>query len=202
VIPIEAITGIILAGGDGRRMGGVTKSLLVAAGAPLIAHVRARLAPQVGTVMISANVAEAAHAAWGDQVIADHVPGMGPLGGLLSALEHVATPYAFCCPGDAPLLSTTLVARLGDALERSSADVALPHDGEQLQHLFLLVPTAARDSLRRYLADGGRSVHGWSDTLNAVVVDCTSDSDAFLNINTDADLQRAGDLLTPLEVAP
>ncbi len=172
VIPAEEITGIIVAGGDGQRMGGVTKSLLVAAGAPLIAHVRARLAPQVGTVMISANHDVAAHGAWGDAVIADNVPGMGPLGGLLSTLERVSTPYTFCCPADAPLLDTGLVVRLGLALQRASADIALPHDGHQLQQLFLLFPTSLRSSLRRYLADGGRSVHGWTAALNSVIVDC------------------------------
>ncbi|MBL0179849.1 MAG: molybdenum cofactor guanylyltransferase [Gemmatimonadetes bacterium] len=202
MIPAEEITGIIVAGGDGQRMGGVTKSLLVAAGAPLIAHVRARLAPQVGTVMISANVDPTAHGAWGDVVMADHVPGMGPLGGLLSILEHVATPYAFCCPGDAPLLDPTLVSRLGLALRRASADIAFPHDGHQLQHLFLLFPTSLRGSLRRYLSEGGRSVHGWTDGLNSVIVDCAQHPDAFLNINTQDNLQRADRLLTPIAVAP
>ncbi|MEI2720346.1 MAG: molybdenum cofactor guanylyltransferase MobA [Gemmatimonadales bacterium] len=195
MIPAEEITGVILAGGDARRMGGVTKSLLVAGGAPLVAHVRARLAPQVGTVMISANHELEAHAAWGDQVLPDHLPGLGPLGGLLTALEHVSTPYAFCCPGDAPLLGGTLVRRLGEALQRSDADAAIPHDGNQLQRLFLLVPTAVRDSLRDYLAADGRSVRGWSDALNTVILDCAAEADAFLNINTESDLARADTLL-------
>lgn len=202
MIPAEEITGIIVAGGDGQRMGGVTKSLLVAAGAPLIAHVRARLAPQVGAVLISANDDVAAHGAWGDAVIADNVPGMGPLGGLLSALERVSTPYTFCCPADAPLLDTGLVVRLGLALQRASADIALPHDGHQLQQLFLLFPTSLRSSLRRYLADGGRSVHGWTAALNSVIVDCAQQPDAFLNINTAADLQRADQVLSPITVTP
>lgn len=202
MIPVEEITGVILAGGDGRRMGGVTKSLLLAGGAPLVAHVRARLAPQVGAVMISANSDLAAHAAWGDQVLADHMPGLGPLGGLLTALEHVSTRYAFCCPGDAPLLGGTLVARLGEALHRSDADAAIPHDGQQLQRLFLLVPTTVRESLRDYLAAGGRSVGGWSDALNTVILDCAADADAFLNINTESDLARADSVLGALGGLP
>lgn len=198
MIPAEDITGVILAGGDGLRMGGIRKSLLVVAGAPLIAHVRGRLAPQVGTVLISANHDTVAHGAWGDQVIADHMPGMGPLGGFLSALERVSTRYAICCPGDAPLLDPSLVSRLGEALQRASADVALPHDGHRAQHLFLLVPTRVRASLRSYLAEGGRSVRGWTETLDAVVVDCGDLVDTFLNINTDADLQRAGGMITTI----
>lgn len=202
MIAAAEITGIVLAGGSGQRMGGVTKALLVAAGAPLLAHVLTRLAPQVGTIVISANQEPAAHGRWGHEVVADAVPGMGPLGGLLTVLEHVATRYAFCCPGDSPLLSTTLVARLGAALQEAQADAALPSDGDRQQHLFMLLRTDLRASLRDYLAGGGRSVHAWSDTVQPVVVDCSDAPDAFLNVNTDADLVRVEGLLAPIEDAP
>jgi molybdopterin-guanine dinucleotide biosynthesis protein A len=201
VIATAEITGIILAGGDGQRMGGVTKSLLVAAGSPLIAHVLTRLAPQVGTIVISANQEPAAHGRCGHEVVADSVPGLGPLGGLLTVLEHVATRYAFCCPGDSPLLSTTLVDRLACAMQDASADAALPSDGHRQQHLFMLLRTGLRESLRDYLAGGGRSVHAWSDTVHPVVVDCSDAPDAFLNVNTDADLVRVERLLAPIEEA-
>ena len=87
-------------------------------------------------------------------------------------------------------------------MQRASADIALPHDGHQLQQLFLLFPTSLRSSLRRYLADGGRSVHGWTAALNSVIVDCAQQPDAFLNINTAADLQRADQVLSPITVTP
>lgn len=191
MIAPDEITGLILAGGDGRRMGGVTKSLMAVAGEPLVAHVRRRLAPQVGAIVISANHDAAAHGAWGDPVIADRQPGVGPLGGLLAALEQVATPYLFCCPGDAPLLDDALVARLGDALHREAVDVAVPHDGVRVQPLFLLARTTVRAALGDYLAAGGRSVLGWIHGVSRVDVDCADRAASFLNINTRDALQQA-----------
>jgi molybdopterin-guanine dinucleotide biosynthesis protein A len=202
VIPIEDITGVILCGGEAQRMGGVIKSLALAKGIPLVGHVRARLAPQVSRIVISANAEPMAHAAWGDEVVPDGLRGMGPLGGLLTAMNQVSTPYTFCCPGDAPLLSRTLVERLGEPMLLASADVAMPHDGEQQQQLFLLLRTSVRDSLRNYLSDGRRSVLGWTDTLPGVVVDMPDERAAFLNVNTAADLIRAEALLAAIEVAP
>jgi len=135
-------------------------------------------------------------------VVPDGLRGMGPLGGLLTAMNQVNTPYTFCCPCDAPLLSRTLVERLGERLLLASADVAMPHDGVRTQQLFLLLRTSVRDSLRNYLSEGGRSVLGWTDTLPGVVVDVRDELTAFLNVNTAADLLRAEALLAAIEVAP
>ncbi|MDX2260248.1 MAG: molybdenum cofactor guanylyltransferase MobA [Gemmatimonadales bacterium] len=201
MIPIEDITGVILCGGEARRMGGVHKSLALAMGIPMVGHVRARLAPQVSRIIISANAEPVAHAAWGDEVVPDGLRGMGPLGGLLTAMNQVNTPYTFCCPCDAPLLSRTLVERLGERLLLTSADVAMPHDGEQPQQLFLLLRTSVRDSLRNYLSDGGRSVLGWTDTLPVALLDVQDDLASFLNVNTPEDLLRAVEMLTALEAA-
>lgn len=202
MIPTQDITGVILCGGEARRMGGVIKSLALAMGMPMVGHVRARLAPQVSRIVISANAEPVAHAAWGDEVVPDGLRGMGPLGGLLTAMNQVLTPYTFCCPCDAPLLSPTLVGRLSDRLVLASADVAMPHDGEQPQHLFLLLRTSVRDSLRDYLSSGGRSVFGWTDTLAGALLDVQDDLASFLNVNTEADLLRAEALLAAIEAAP
>jgi len=202
VIPIEDITGVILCGGEAQRMGGVIKSLALAMGIPMVGHVRSRLAPQVSRIVISANAEPVAHAAWGDEVVPDGLRGMGPLGGLLTAMNQVNTPYTFCCPCDAPLLSRTLVERLGERLLLASADVAMPHDGVRTQQLFLLLRTSVRDSLRNYLSDGGRSVLGWTDTLPGVLLDVQDDLASFLNVNTQADLVHAEALLAAIEVAP
>jgi len=202
VIPIKEITGVILCGGEAKRMGGVIKSLALALGIPMVGHVRARLAPQVSRIVISANAEPIAHAEWGDEVVPDGLRGMGPLGGLLTAMNEVLTPYTFCCPCDAPLLSRTLVERLGERMLLASADVAMPHDGVQSQQLFLLLRTSERDSLRNYLSDGGRSVLGWTDTLRGVLLDVQDDIASFLNVNTQADLLRAEELIAALEVAP
>lgn len=202
MIPTHDITGVILCGGEARRMGGVIKSLALAMGIPMVGHVRARLAPQVSRIVISANAAPVAHAAWGDEVVPDGLRGMGPLGGLLTAMNQVLTPYTFCCPCDAPLLSRTLVERLGERLILASADVSMPHDGEQPQHLFLLLRTDVRDGLRNYLSDGGRTVLGWTDTLRGVLLDVPDDLAAFTNVNTVEDMIRAEELLAAIEVAP
>jgi molybdopterin-guanine dinucleotide biosynthesis protein A len=202
VIPIKEITGVILCGGEAKRMGGVVKSLALALGIPMVGHVRARLAPQVSRIVISANAEPIAHAEWGDEVVPDGLRGMGPLGGLLTAMNEVLTPYTFCCPCDVPLLSRTLVERLGERMLLASADVAMPHDGVQSQQLFLLLRTSERDSLRNYLSDGGRSVLGWTDTLRGVLLDVQDDIASFLNVNTKADLLRAEELIAALEVVP
>ncbi len=172
-------------------MGGTGKSLAMIGGTSLVGHVRARLSGQVGTVIISANRDLPAHAVWGDPVVADREPGMGPLGGLHSALELVATEWTFCCPGDAPLLSETLVRQLAEAIEAAQADVAMPHDGERSQQLFLLLRSDLRRSLSEYLARGGRSVLGWTESLTCAVVDASAERASFLNVNTEKELQSA-----------
>lgn len=197
MISAGEITGIILCGGEGRRMGGTEKALTLVGPTSLLGHARARLAPQVGTIIVSANRDPAAHGAWGDRVVPDLTPGLGPLGGLHAALGHAETPYAFCCPGDAPLLDAGLVQRLAIALEREQADVAMPHDGERTQQLFLLLRTNLRDSLGSYLDGGGRSVLGWTDTLRYAVEDAADLHAAFLNVNTLSALQHAAMRLHP-----
>ena len=151
---------------------------------------RTRLSPQVGRIVISANRSLDRYAQWGDQVVPDAWPGMGPLGGLLSALEQIDSPYAFCCPGDAPLLPSTLVARLAATLDATSADLAIPHDGERRQPLFLFLRTNLRSSLREFLQGSGRAVQAWIDLQRGAVLDAASDRDNFVNINAEADLLR------------
>lgn len=181
------ITGIVLCGGEGRRMGGVKKPLLQLHGRPFIAHVVERLAPQVARIIVSANHSRAAFAPYGD-VIADRTPGLGPLGGLQAAIAAVETPWFFCCPGDAPCLDTTLVARLAAAVREHGAAVA--HDGERRQHLFLLCRTSALTQLNAYLESGKRAVHGFLDTLDQVDVRMPEIAASFVNVNTPDDLLR------------
>ncbi len=186
MIPREQVTGVILCGGQAVRMGGTEKGLLPLAGTPMFAHVRARLAPQVGPVVLSANREAASYACFGDPVVPDRVPGLGPLGGLDAALDAVTTPYTFCCPGDAPFLALSLVARLATALAAEGAEVAMPRDAERVQQLFLLFPTALHGTLTAYLAGGGRSVLGWTDGLRTAVLTVPDVPPAFLNVNTPA----------------
>lgn len=179
------ITGIVLCGGEGRRMGGVKKPLLQLHGRPFIAHVVERLAPQVGRIIVSANHSRAAFAPYGD-VVADTTAGIGPLGGLQAAIAAVDTPWFFCCPGDAPRLDTTLVARLAASVRGHEAAVA--HDGERRQHLFLLCRTSALTQLHTYLESGKRAVHGFLDLLDQVDVRMPEIAASFANVNTPEDL--------------
>lgn len=183
---VEAVTGIILCGGEGRRMGGVDKPLLEREGRPLVAQVHAALAPQVTQMLVSANRHAERYAAYGE-VIADAHPGRGPLEGLASALARVDTPLAFVCPGDAPHLDTTLVARLAAAL--GNADAAYPHDGVQPQHLFLLLRTALLHDLQAWLDAGGRSVRRFLATRVVVEVNAHDIASSFLNVNEPRDLE-------------
>jgi molybdopterin-guanine dinucleotide biosynthesis protein A len=191
VIARADLTGIILCGGAARRLGGTEKALTIVGPTSLLGHVRARLAPQVGAIIISANRDLPGYARWGDLRVPDSIEGAGPLGGLHAALAHVETPYAFCCPGDAPLLDPGLVQRLAGTLRSSHADLAMPHDGERTQQLFLLMRTDVRDSLDRYLAGGHRTVLGWTEGLRSAVHDATDIRAAFLNVNTLSALQHA-----------
>lgn len=181
----EDITGVILCGGSGARMGGVEKPLELFLGAPMVQHVRERLLPQVTRVVISANRERDRYAAWGDAVVADNLVDAGPLAGLFAALAPVRTPYLFCCPGDTPLLDTTLVSRLAASVTSTDIVVAFPDDGVRPQHLFMLLRAApATVSLEAYLAAGHRSVHGWLATVQHTVVRARDIAGSFVNVNT------------------
>ena len=184
------ITGVILCGGSARRFDGRDKPLALLRGSMLVEHVRQRLAPQVGAVVISCNRNLDVYRRWGDTVVTDSVPERGPLGGLLAAMQAATTPLVFACPGDAPLLPPTLIERLARTLDGRTADVAYPHDGERPQHLFLLVRRDASERLRQYLDAGGRAVHEWAERMHAVRLDARSDRDAFVNVNSAADLAQ------------
>ena len=192
----DDITGVILCGGEARRMGGVEKPLRMLDDRSLVERVRIGLAPQVSRIVISANRDRESYARWGDTIVADETPGCGPLGGLSSVLSHVTvhepTPFVFCCPGDAPFLDRLLVARLAETLAYGLADtetdICVPHDGDRVQHLFALLRITEREPLQAYLDAGGRSVHGWLADRRVVTVDSTDLQRSFLNINTEQDL--------------
>ena len=123
MIDPDDITGLILAGGRGSRMGGVDKGLQAHLGMPLAMHALLRLAPQVGQVMINANRNLSAYESMGAPVWPDALPDYpGPLAGFLAGLEHCATPLLATAPCDSPLFPTDLVARLGERLERDDAE--------------------------------------------------------------------------------
>jgi molybdopterin-guanine dinucleotide biosynthesis protein A len=164
-------------------MGGLEKPLQLLHGLPLVQHVRDRLAPQVGRVIISANRERDRYAEFGHDVVRDTYEDLGPLGGLGSVAALVRTPWIFCCPGDAPLLDRSLVRRLAASVSPEH-DGVFPHDGERAQHLFLLVRTSCCTTIDAQLAAGHRSIHAWRTTLRVQELPMPELSASFRNVNT------------------
>ena len=193
IISPENITAVILAGGLGRRMGGVDKGLQPIHGKPMVQHVLNRLQPQVGKVLINANRHLDDYKGFGVPVCSDSISGYaGPLAGIHAALLQTDTLYLVTVPCDSPLLPTDLVSRLSVAVSEHSADAAVvvTSDGEQQQRhpVFLLLKSDVRSSLEHYLNNGGRKVDDWLASLNCVDV-LFEDETAFTNVNTPEDIQ-------------
>lgn len=195
------ITGVILAGGRGSRMGGADKGLQNFNGVPLALHTLLRLQPQVGEVMINANRNLAAYESFGVPVWPD-AAGLGefsgPLAGFLTGMERCETPYLLTVPCDTPLFSEDLVARLAQALTREEADIAVvaaPEEDGQLraQPVFCLLRTRLLESLMLFTAGGGRKIDAWTAQHKTVQVPFNLSGDdprAFFNANTLAELHQ------------
>jgi molybdopterin-guanine dinucleotide biosynthesis protein A len=189
MIARAAITGLVLAGGQGRRMGGVDKGLVEFAGQPLVAHVLARLAPQVATILVNANQNAERYAAFGHPVIADAVGGFaGPLAGLHAGLTHAATAHVVTAPCDSPFLPADLVARLAAAMATQDAQLAVAKTFDQPHPVFALVRCDVLPHLAAFLAAGGRKIDAWYATLAVAEVPFDDVADAFRNFNTAAEL--------------
>ena len=193
MIDRDDITGLILAGGRGSRMGGVDKGLQAHLGMPLAMHAVLRLSPQVGHIMINANRNLAAYESMGAPVWPDALPDYpGPLAGFLAGLEHCATPYLVTVPCDSPQFPEDLVARLAERLDMESAEIAIAatrEDGElRLQPVFCLMNATVVESLIRFTGTGQRKIDAWTATLRHVAVEF-DDAGAFVNANTVAELR-------------
>ena len=183
------VTGLVLAGGLGRRMGSVDKGLLPLNGKPMVARVLERLAPQVGALLINANQNPEVYGRFGYDVIADRVGGFaGPLAGLHAGLTVCTTPLLVTAPCDSPFLPLDLVARLHDGLEKhEGAALAVAYSDGRSQPVFALVRRETLPSLSAFLAGGGRKVDAWFASLVVARVDF-ADAQAFGNINTREEL--------------
>ncbi|WP_296949115.1 gephyrin-like molybdotransferase Glp [uncultured Massilia sp.] len=190
----DSISGLLLAGGRGARMGRADKGLQAFGGTTLAAHALARLAPQVATVAISANRNLDAYAAYGVPVWPDDTPGFaGPLAGLQAGLRRCATSLLLTAPCDSPFLPDDLAARLLAGLEAQGADAAVAvtvEDGQRRLHpVFCLLKASLEPALTAWLEAGGRRMEAWlrEHRLAEVVFD---DVPAFRNINTEDELRR------------
>jgi molybdenum cofactor guanylyltransferase len=192
-IASSEISGLVLAGGRGSRMGGVDKGLQTFRGAPMVLHAILRLEPQVGALAINANQNIGAYEGFGYPVWPDQLGGFeGPLAGLQTGLSRCDTDYLVTVPCDSPFLPENLVATLGAALQESGSDiaVAVTEEGERRTHpVFALMKTSVLTSLTAYLQNGGRKIETWYRSLPFEEVPF-QDADAFRNINTVEELRR------------
>lgn len=179
------VTGLVLAGGQGSRMGGVDKGLAPFRGRPMVAHAIERLAPQVDEILVNANRNPEAYARFGHRVIADEIAGFaGPLAGFERGLAHARGRLVATVPCDSPFLPVDLVARLRAALEGAGAQLAMARTGDQPHPVFCLMRREVHASLVDFLASGQRKIDRWTASLSVVEVAFDDEADAFANINT------------------
>jgi molybdopterin-guanine dinucleotide biosynthesis protein A len=181
----SSVTGLILAGGKGSRMGGVDKGLQNFRGKRLVDHVYERLVPQVGGVIINANQNHDAYRTFGVRVVSDAIGGFaGPLAGLHAGLSVSKRPFLASVPCDSPFLPADLVDRLFARIDASGAELAVAKTGEQPHPVFSLVRRGVLDHLTEFLKGGGRKIDAWYATLNVVEVPFDDEAEGFSNINT------------------
>jgi len=193
-IPVEDITGLVLAGGRGSRMGGVDKGLQNHRGIPLALHALLRLQAQVGQTMLNANRNLGAYESFGVPVWPDTSADYpGPLAGVLAGLERCETPYLVTVPCDTPNFPDDLVARLAEALQAEDAEIAMAatlEDGAlRTQPVFCLMHTHLMESLVAFMQAGERKIDRWTARHRVAVV-TFDDAAAFANANTVAELQQ------------
>ena len=187
---LTRVTGVVLAGGQGRRMGSVDKGLQPLRSKPMVEWVIERLAPQVDEVLINANRNLERYAAFGRRVIPDEIGGFaGPLAGLHRGLSEAAHELVATVPCDSPFLSRDLVARLRAALEKHQADIAVARTGDQPHPVFCLCHRSVLPGLTAFLSGGGRKIDAWYAALKVVEVAFDEQPDAFSNINTEEELR-------------
>jgi molybdopterin-guanine dinucleotide biosynthesis protein A len=200
-IPAEDITGLVLAGGRGSRMGGVDKGLQNHLGMPLALHSLLRLQGQVGSAMLNANRNLGAYESMGVPVWPDSQADFaGPLAGMLVGLEHCETPWLVTVPCDTPNFPTDLVERLAAAAQAEDAEIAMAATREpddqgqtvvQVQPVFCLLKSSLLESLQAFLDSGQRKIDRWTAQHRCATV-VFDDSAAFFNANTVEELRRLG----------
>ena len=192
----DKITGLILAGGQARRMGGTDKGLIQLAGRSMIDYVIDSLRPQVSTILINANRNHNAYKQYGYVVIEDNIDDFqGPLAGMACGLEKATTDYIATVPCDGPFLPNNYVETLFHSIDHKSSKISVAYDGNRLQPVYALIHRDLLPDLIGYLASGERKIDRWYDKHHFEQADFSSQREMFTNINTPEDLQKATDLL-------
>lgn len=193
----ENVTGIILAGGKARRMGGHDKGLIEINGQAMITYIINTLNPQVADILINANRNKKAYEKFGYPVISDHLTDFqGPLAGIAAAMDKTATHYICTCPCDGPLIPNDLVARLYTELNRQQSEISVAHDGTRMQPVYALIDCTLHASLKEYLNSGERKIDRWYAQHKLTQVDFSDKQDCFMNVNTPEDQIALSKLLS------
>ena len=184
------ITGVIFAGGQGRRMGSVDKGLQLLRGKPMVQWVLERFAPQVDEVLLNANQNIEQYQLFNRKVVPDEIDGFAvPLAGLHRALSVATHDLIATVPCDSPFLPLDLIARLYTALNQQQADLAVARTGDQPHPVFCLCRKSVLPGLTAFLQNGGRKIDAWYAVLKVEEVRFDDEADAFSNINTLSELE-------------
>jgi molybdenum cofactor guanylyltransferase len=185
------VTGCVLAGGQGTRLGGEDKGLITLNGKLLSQYSIERLSPQVATIIISANRNKLIYEKLGLPIIQDATTkSYGPLGGFHSALKEANTCYVAFVPCDAPFLPINLIAKLMEPFANKAVEITMAKVQDKNQPVFAVMRTSLEKSLATFLDSGGRKIRAWYDTRVCVAVNF-EDENEFMNINSPSDLQKA-----------
>ncbi|GJM05537.1 MAG: molybdenum cofactor guanylyltransferase [marine bacterium B5-7] len=186
------VTGVILAGGQARRMGGQDKGLVMLNGKPMIEIIIEVFKPQTAKLLINANRNHDRYSQYGLELVADELSGFcGPLAGMASALTKINTDYMVTAPCDSPFIPVDLVQRLAYALENKSTQISVAHDGKRIQPVFCMLKKTLLQSLTDYLAAGERKIDRWFEQHDFAIADFSDKPETFDNINTHEDVESA-----------
>ena len=181
----DEITGVILAGGKARRMGGADKGLVQFRGKPLIEHVIQAFEPQVGNLLINANRNHEIYKNYGFDIVSDESEDYcGPLAGILSALNKIDTPYLATAPCDTPFISRNIVAKLSLSILSEKTEISVAHNGDRLQPVFCVMKKDLITSINNYLRKGGRKIDQWFKQHSVTIVDLSNEIKCFENFNS------------------
>ncbi len=184
------ITAVILAGGQGRRLGGQDKGLVEYQDKKLINHVLDKITPQVETVLINANRNQKHYADLGYQVISDELSDFqGPLAGFAIAMQSCTTEFILTMPCDGPNLPDDYVVRLVSEV-KDNETIVVAHDGKRLQPVHALIPVSLIDSLLAFLNDGDRKIDRWYAKHTMATADFSDKPEVFFNVNTEEQRQQ------------
>ena len=182
--------GLILAGGQARRMGGEDKGLIQLNGHAMITYIITAMQPQVQTIMINANRNIAKYHEFGYPVVQDEISGFqGPLAGIASGLANCEVEFIATAPCDGPFLAMDYVDRLHAAARENASKISVAFDGKRLQPVYALIHKNLLPSLLQFLTEGERKIDLWYERHSYARANFSDAQDMFTNINTPQDLK-------------